>query len=1329
MTRFASKRLLLAILLFLFCSLARPQAQTNTTVYIYDELGRLKAVITPSGEAAIYSYDAAGNIVSITRRLAGEVSVIEFTPDGGSIGTSVTIYGTGFSTVPSQNTVQFNGVSAQVTSASATQLLTSVPAGATTGPISITTPTGQATSTSDFNVNLLAPTITGFTPTIGVASNISGTGGTAVTINGTNFETTPSNNQVTFNVTNTQPTTADASTMSATVPHGGTSGRISVSTSNGVAVSANDFFVAPPPFLATDVIFTGRMSIGETRTVTIGTANRIGLLIFDGTIGQNISVNISGVTISNSNVTIFKPNGSVLLTSTGITSTGRFIDTRELTATGTYTILIDPTSTATGNMNITLNGISDVTGTIEVGGPPVTTTTTVAGQNARLTFNALQGQRLALNLTGVTISNSNVSIIGPDGTSIVTATAVTTAGRFIETPTLSFNGVYTILVDPQNAVTGSMTLALNAVPPDQTATITAGGPPVTLTLAAAGQNGRVTFTGTAGQRVSLLLSDVTISSSTVSILKPDGSVLITAANMTTSGWFFDNQTLPVAGTYTVLIDPKIAATGNVTLALYDTSTAFSGTIVIGGPQVTVTIDTPGVNGQLSFTGTAGQIVTLEWWGTMSFNTSPHIVKPDGTELTSNFGFEANGFRLPVTGTYTIPIDPFSSDTGETTFVLYEIPQPVTATIQADGPPVTVTIPTASQMANITFTGTAGQKVSLRIKDINTGPYPFYTWVEVVRPNGAFLADEFAYPEGYFDDGFLDRERLIDTFTLPDTGTYTINVYPELCSGSYTFELFTVPADVTGTITSDGTPVTVTTTVPGQDARLTFSGTAGQRMSLKATEVIHPYSFIDVFSPSGSFVGGFSTETGDISFEDSMVLPTTGTYTIVIDGHFAFAGTTTLSLHAVPAISTVGSLTFNGPPVTFTTTAPGQDIEMTFNGTAGQRMGLKVVGPLSSDIIIFRPSSTQTLVPSKFIRQIGDTTAELFETIVLPTTGTYRVRIDTWFTAGEITATLYEVPPDIDDGVITIGGPPVTVTSTGARQNRTLTFSGTQGQIVHMLINSNTNSWLNHVFVNQPSGANWTRRFADNAAQKFLGGFQLPATGTYTVVTELFGSGDSVTLTLREGTGEITGTIAPDGQPNIVTVPASRQFARYTFNGVAGQRMTLRTNDATFSSGNVNMSGTVIDCCAQSLVSVNVSPERFNVHDLTTTGTQFISVIPRFDFTGSVTLRLLGAPPDITGAITPDGSPVNLTTSPGQNASFTLQGTTGQQLTLRFTNNTIGKINVEMISPTGTSQAFHVNAGSNFDVPTQVLSTPGPYTIRIDPYRGNAGSVTFSVTSP
>jgi len=44
----------------------------------------------------------------------------------------------------------------------------------------------------------------------------------------------------------------------------------------------------------------------------------------------------------------------------------------------------------------------------------------------------------------------------------------------------------------------------------------------------------------------------------------------------------------------------------------------------------------------------------------------------------------------------------------------------------------------------------------------------------------------------------------------------------------TLTLYDVAADVTGSITPGGSAVTVTISVPGQNAGVTFSGTAGRR---------------------------------------------------------------------------------------------------------------------------------------------------------------------------------------------------------------------------------------------------------------------------------------------------------------------------------------------------------------------------------------------------------------------------------------------------------------------------------------------------------------------
>src|SRR5207245_4435345 len=102
--------------------------------------------------------------------------ITSFTPNNGPPGTTVTITGTNFDPVASKNEIKFNGVPATVTAAATTTITAIVPSSATTGPISVTTRGGTATSATNFTV-IPAPVITGFTPTQGPV-------GTAVTIFG-----------------------------------------------------------------------------------------------------------------------------------------------------------------------------------------------------------------------------------------------------------------------------------------------------------------------------------------------------------------------------------------------------------------------------------------------------------------------------------------------------------------------------------------------------------------------------------------------------------------------------------------------------------------------------------------------------------------------------------------------------------------------------------------------------------------------------------------------------------------------------------------------------------------------------------------------------------------------------------------------------------------------------------------------------------------------------------------------------------------------------------------------------------------------------------------
>jgi hypothetical protein len=65
-------------------------------------------------------------------------TITNVSPDVGMVGTEVTITGTNFSSVLSENTVEFNGVDGTLKSASRTRLVVDVPQGATTGPVSLT---------------------------------------------------------------------------------------------------------------------------------------------------------------------------------------------------------------------------------------------------------------------------------------------------------------------------------------------------------------------------------------------------------------------------------------------------------------------------------------------------------------------------------------------------------------------------------------------------------------------------------------------------------------------------------------------------------------------------------------------------------------------------------------------------------------------------------------------------------------------------------------------------------------------------------------------------------------------------------------------------------------------------------------------------------------------------------------------------------------------------------------------------------------------------------------------------------------------------------------
>lgn len=123
---------------------------------------------------------------------------------------------------------------------------------------------------------------------------------------------------------------------------------------------------------------TAVMAVGDSRSITIGTANKVGLVIFDGTAGQRVSVKLSGVSIGTSSccgadVSVYDPVGGPMQYSpTSFGTSGKFLEPMELPTTGRYTILIDPQSTATGSATVTLYDVPpDISDVLYPSGRPV----------------------------------------------------------------------------------------------------------------------------------------------------------------------------------------------------------------------------------------------------------------------------------------------------------------------------------------------------------------------------------------------------------------------------------------------------------------------------------------------------------------------------------------------------------------------------------------------------------------------------------------------------------------------------------------------------------------------------------------------------------------------------------------------------------------------------------------------------------------------------------------------------------------------------------------------------------------------------------------------
>jgi hypothetical protein len=198
------------------------------------------------------------------------------------------------------------------------------------------------------------------------------------------------------------------------------------------------------------------------------------------------------------------------------------------------------------------------------------------GQNARLSFRAQAGTGYGIAITGLSFTPANgsldVALRQADGT-FITHCPFSAAGSCDLGP-ISFatTGTYFLDFDPGGLNAASFNAVVST---DITGTIAVDADPAIVTIARPGQNARYSFNGTAGQLVSVTVSNNALddglpgnNTTTISVLTPTGSAITRGSFDTATPTVTLLTTLPLTGLYSIFVTPSNLDSGAFTLGVH-----------------------------------------------------------------------------------------------------------------------------------------------------------------------------------------------------------------------------------------------------------------------------------------------------------------------------------------------------------------------------------------------------------------------------------------------------------------------------------------------------------------------------------------------------------------------------------------------------------------------------------------------------------------------------------------------------------------------------------------------------------------------------------------
>ncbi|MFE9404726.1 RHS repeat-associated core domain-containing protein [Streptomyces sp. NPDC006530] len=849
---------------------------------------------------------------------------------------------------------------------------------------------------------------------------------------------------------------------------------------------------------------------------------------------------------------------------------------------------------------------------------------------------------------------------------------------------------------------------------DSTVTTSVSDPnPPSIAVTTPGHQAKVLFDAERGDDVSFGFTASTFNTSlSLRLVDPQGNQVGGIGSLSASGGDWDIRSLPLAGRYTLVVDP---GPGNIGAAAVTLSRPVGGALSLTGPSSVVQVARPGQNGTWTLPGQAGQSLSVGLTVSgMTKSVTARLYGPDGTELDGTFtsvspdttgGISIDS--LPQTGTYTLVASPADGATGTLTATgsLYAD----AGLLDAGGAAGQVRIDRAGQNGWARFTAQAGQRISLGA--VATGFAPSYVRAEIRDPSGKPL-DSLNVSANATDQW--------DSVGLPVSGTYLIAVKPLSATTGTLALTFSLPLNA-GALTTSSTPATANVQRLGQNLEATFNGQAGDNLSLGITaNTFTDYLNVSVVAPSGKKVldRAYARSAGNSALR-LQNLPETGAYQVVIDFARGATGTLSLTLSADAPFS----LTTTGPSVAAGAGRAGQRMRATFTAATGDDLTLGVTGNTFTEAVtvnVIAPSGTKVVSDSWISagRSSGLALADL------PESGAYTVLVEPNQAAtGTVTLTLsadarVTLTPDSASTPLTLSRPGQRIRAEFTAPSVTsLGFAVSDNSLPQMaevrLVDSTGGNGNSLTWISTASArASYLTQLASGAR------YALTITPDYAAIGSLtlWLSSPVQAGQLTSSTPSAQATINRPGQQLEFTLPATQGTGMaVAFSGntlTKGAYLTLMAPDGTLSSSPPYMG-------AQGTGKVSLRAPL-------ATGTYRVLVRPDEPASGQVTATRIA---DVDGGTLAIGGAKQAAAIAvaGQNAHFTFAGTAGGKLTLAW-DTPPSAWYLSIAGPDGAWLANEQYKGTStlsYDLPD--LAATGTYTVTVAPDGQTTGTYRLGLT--